>query len=59
MESKNKFKIGSNYFFKGKFEDFESKDIDELVILDRPLNIADKSINRETSVISDDISPYT
>lgn len=44
MESKNKFTIGSNYFFKDKFEDFESKDIDELVILDRPLNIADKSI---------------
>ena len=38
------FIIGSTYFFKDKFNDFESKDIDELIILDKPLNVSDKSI---------------
>lgn len=40
----NTFIIGSTYFFKDKFNDFESKDIDELNILDRPLNVSDKSV---------------
>ena len=44
MENTQKqFIIGSKAFFD-YFDDYQSKDIDEIVILDRPLNISNKSI---------------
>lgn len=33
-----KFLIGSRYFFEGKFEDFNSKDIDYLIVQDNPIH---------------------
>lgn len=32
----NRFLVGSNVFFRGYFEDFESKDIDLLILEDEP-----------------------
>ena len=33
----NRFLVGSNVFFRGYFEDFESKDVDTLVLEDEPI----------------------
>jgi hypothetical protein len=32
----NRFLVGSNVFFRGYFEDFESKDVDSLILEDEP-----------------------
>lgn len=33
----NRFLVGSNVFFRGYFEDFESKDVDSLILEDEPI----------------------
>ena len=43
MKFKKTFLIGSKAFFN-KFDDYTSKDIDELIILERPFNISNKNI---------------
>ena len=42
VETKKKFTVGSRCFFES-FSDFKSKDLDELLIMDRPLFNKSKS----------------
>ena len=33
---KSRFLVGSNVFFRGYFEDFESKDVDTVILEEKP-----------------------